>query len=218
MGCRQKRADPNSVGGKSLFPLPGFIKDRVCWATGEAERLKGSAPYTPEIIAVYQMTYGCMINRSYLSVIIPNVYREDRLYADNEFNVFSLTGPDGSEERKTYELFSEKWRRIYPDYELGPYMHCVAKATTPVLNLDQLVKMLKSKDANLYERCKWIFNDTHGRFLDGAPILSNKIGFISFPRSGNHDLETRGSETTSNCLQASQPALTTLCTWIRTSK
>ena len=103
---------------------------------GEAERLKGSAPYTPEIIAVYQMTYGTwMFNRGHLSVLLPNVYREDLLYADHEFNVFSLKGPDGTPERADFELFSEKWRRIYPDYELGPYMHVVAKANTPCLNL-----------------------------------------------------------------------------------
>lgn len=42
-----------------------------------------------------------------------------------------------------------------------------------------------SKDADLWERSKWIFETPGGVFLDGAPIRSNKIGFCSFPRSGN---------------------------------
>ena len=174
MGCRKSKPSKlpkgvESMEGQSIVYLPEWIKDRVCRAVGIAEKKKGKAPYMSEIVAVYQMEFGGYwpFTRSHLSVIIPNVYREDRLYADHEFNVYSLEGPDGSPERADYELFSEKWRRIYPDYELGPYMHCVARANTPCLNLNQLVSMLKSKDANLYERCKWIFNDTHGRFLDG---------------------------------------------------
>ena len=46
-------AGSDFVGGKSNVYLPGFIRSRLIWSVGEAERLKGSAPYTTEIVVVY---------------------------------------------------------------------------------------------------------------------------------------------------------------------
>ena len=105
-------------------------------------------------------------------------------YADREFAVWSALGPDGSEERKNLETYSERFRRLYAGYELDNTMHIRAQAETPTVNLDHLLNMLRSKDESLYEREKWIF-EQNGVFLDGAQIKSNKIGFCSFPRSGN---------------------------------
>ena len=67
---------------------------------------------------------------------------------------------------------------------LDKHMRVVARPDTPVINLGQLIALLKSKDAALWERAKWMF-DGQFRFLDGAPNKSNKIAFCSFPRSGN---------------------------------
>mmetsp|Transcript_30026 Transcript_30026/g.21783 ORF Transcript_30026/g.21783 Transcript_30026/m.21783 type:complete len:211 (+) Transcript_30026:468-1100(+) len=44
--------------------------------------------------------------------------------------------------------------------------------------------MMRSKDRTLYEESKWQF-DGHARFLDGEKINGNKVGFLSYPRSGN---------------------------------
>lgn len=56
----------------------------------------------------------------------------------------------------------------------------------PVVKLDMLVDVLKSKDAGQWEAAKWIFdNNNCPHFLDGAPNNKNKIAFASFPRSGN---------------------------------
>jgi hypothetical protein len=46
-------AGSNFVGGKSMIYLPGFIRNRLVWSVGEAERLKGSAPTCPECVVVY---------------------------------------------------------------------------------------------------------------------------------------------------------------------
>lgn len=63
-------------------------------------------------------------------------------------------------------------------------MHIVALSSTPVINLRQLMTLLKSKDEALWERSKWMF-DGQFRYLDGQPNKSQKIAFCSFPRSGN---------------------------------
>ncbi len=96
-----------------------------------------------------------------------------------------MTGPDGSEERKTFEKFSERFLRIYPGYMLDVNMRIRAKPETPVINLKMLMDLLKSKDENLWTRCKWMFDPKNFRFLDGAPNKSQKVAFCSFPRSGN---------------------------------
>lgn len=57
MGCRQSNQDPNWCGGQALVPIPNCLRTRLVWAIGEAERLKGSAPYVPEIIVVFQANY-----------------------------------------------------------------------------------------------------------------------------------------------------------------
>ena len=103
------------------------------------------------------MSYTNWIGRGYIACFLQNFYREDLFYADAEFTVWSLTGPDGSEERKTFETFSERFRRLYPGYELERYGHIVAKADTPVLNLNCLEALFKSKDEELWRRSKWVF-------------------------------------------------------------
>ena len=49
---------------------------------------------------------------------------------------------------------------------LDKHMHIVARPETPVINLKQLMSLLKSKDEVLWQRAKWIF-DGNFRFLDG---------------------------------------------------
>ena len=124
-----------------------MLKNRLLWSIGEAERLKGSAPHTPEVTVVYQENYGRLFNNAYLNAFLQNLYREDLFYADKQFTYWSLTGPDGSEERKTFEKFSERFHRLFPGYMLDKHMHIVAKPETPVINLKQLTSLLKSKDA-----------------------------------------------------------------------
>jgi len=154
------------VHGRSLFPLPGCLRSRLLWSIGEAERLKGEAPHNAEIIVVFFTTYTTLIQRGYLSVFLQNLFREDLFYADKEFTVWSLTGPDGSEERKSFKLFSEMFQELYPGYTLEPMEHIRAMPSTPVLNLEQLTALFKSKDAELWERNRWIF-EREGVFLDG---------------------------------------------------
>ena len=81
------------------------------------------------------MNYTKAIN-SFLFAILQNLYREDFYYVDKEFVHYSMTGPDGKEEKKHFEKFSERFIRQYPGYMLDKDMHIVAKPETPVLNLN----------------------------------------------------------------------------------
>ena len=54
MGNKQ---NPESVGGYSMIYLPGFIRSRIMWSIGEAERIKGSPGDTAEITSVIYMNY-----------------------------------------------------------------------------------------------------------------------------------------------------------------
>ena len=147
--------------------------------------MKGSAPNSPEIAAVFRHNYTTLIPKAWLFVFLQNLYRKDLFYADKDFMIWSMEGPDGSEERKTYEKFTPRMQRLYPDCILDHTQHCRARPTAPVLNLKSLMSLLKSKDEVLWENQKWIYEVTGGVFLDGEPLLGNKIAFASFPRSGN---------------------------------
>ena len=118
----------------------------------ECERLKGSPGNTSEITVVFRNHFCRFINQGFMTAFMQNLYREDLFYADKLFLVYSMKGPDGSEERKTLEKMSERFHRIHKGYLLDRYMHIVAGPEVPVINLRQLMTFLKSKDGDLYER------------------------------------------------------------------
>ena len=145
MGAQQSATDRGLIPNQhTIFPyLPGLIKNRIIWSIGEAERLKGSPPYTPEVTVVFQMNFTRWVPKGYLACFLSEFYREDAFYADKEFTVWSLQGPDGTKERETLEKFSDRFRRLYPGYELEPYGHIRACDSTPTINLKQLMALLK---------------------------------------------------------------------------
>ena len=90
------------------------------------------------------------------------------------------TGPG----KEGFEKFSERFQRIYQGYFLDNEMHVRASPGTKVVNLNDLVGLLKSKDRHLWEQAAWVWKNEL-KFLDGSANNSNKIAFASFPRSGN---------------------------------
>ena len=59
----------------------------------------------------------------------------------------------------------------------------VVGAGARTLNLNTLRNILISTDESLFQQNEWIW-DGEFRFLDGAPI-EKRVGFTSYPRSGN---------------------------------
>jgi len=108
------------------------------------------------------------------------MYREDLFYADPNFTSWTTKG----ESQQDFELYSERFRRLYPDYLLDSEMRIRPVRTTQVVNLNFLIDLLKSKDELLWLKNKWLF-DGQMRFLDGRINAFNKVAFSSIPRSGN---------------------------------
>lgn len=63
-------------------------------------------------------------------------------------------------------------------------MRIRARKMTPVLNLNDLVTLFRSKDEKLWNQSQWMF-ESETQFLDGQINSNNKVAFASFPRSGN---------------------------------
>ena len=101
MGNKQ---NPESVGGYSMIYLPGFIRSRIMWSIGEAERIKGSPPDTAEVTSVIYMNYTKKIAMGYIAAFLQNMFREDQIYVDPKLKYWSLS-PDG-EGKEGYKNFS----------------------------------------------------------------------------------------------------------------
>ena len=93
------------------------------------------------------MTYGnWILNRGYLAVFMQNLYREDLFYADSEFTVWSLTGPEIDPAKKGFETYSQRFRRLFQGLELDSAMRIRPKRETPTVNLNSLIALFKSKN------------------------------------------------------------------------
>ena len=139
---------------KAQLFIPSCMRTRIIWAVGEAERLKGGPVYLVEVVVVFQRNVSKMFNSFLICMMIGNMFREDLFFCDKEFVKISCQRHEG------LELHSEKFARLYEGYMFDKHLHVVAKPETPVLNLKQLIKLLRSSDTNLWERSKWAFDGT----------------------------------------------------------
>ena len=83
-------------------------------------------------------------------------------------------------------------------------MRIRANPETTTLNVEELIKLFRSKDEKLWDQHRWIFEGT-GKFLDGSHNTMNKVALVSYPRSGNQFLRSyvnllTGTETGSDLL------------------
>jgi len=58
------------MNGRSQIMLPSCLKSRICWSIGEAERLKGSAAHTAEVVVVFYHNYTRMIFYGFLAAFL----------------------------------------------------------------------------------------------------------------------------------------------------
>jgi hypothetical protein len=165
-----------------MIYLPFFIRSRLIDSIDIAETLCKESPDTAAIATVFNIHYKGPLTMGMVNVSLQNLYREDLFYADKMFTAWTtnLDGPG----KETMELFSDRFRRLYPGYMLDSKMRIRAKPETPVLNIDDLLYVLRSKDAKLWRESAWMFENCD-KYLDGKPNKSNKIALASFPRSGN---------------------------------
>ena len=178
--CSQAHSD--GVGGKSMIYIPFFIRSRILDCIDIAEKLCGFPPDSASVHCVSRIHYKLPFSFGLFNCLIQNLFREDLFYADKQFTFWSLTleGP----KIETMEKFSDRFRRLYPGYLLDGVMRIRAKPETPVLNINDLLFVLRSKDKKIWNDCAWMFQGCD-KYLDGCQNKSNKIALCSFPRSGN---------------------------------
>jgi len=85
-----------------------------------AEAKLGKAPSQAQILAVLYVDFWNPCTQGMTLCFLQNLYREDFFYADKMFNTWS-TNKNGKG-KETMELFSERFRRLYPGYMLDKNM------------------------------------------------------------------------------------------------
>ena len=138
----------------------------------------GRPPTIVEIFVTLSDTYGKTVNNIYeLVAVLYSILREDLMYTDEHSYRYTLTKQEG------FYNYSEIFRRRFPlGYECDK-LGRVVPTTAKRVNMRYLRELLTSTDESKYEQNSWIW-DGEFRFLDGAP-LERRVGFTSYPRSGN---------------------------------
>lgn len=143
-----------------------------------AEAKLGKPPSVIEIFVEMKHRFTLPVNNIYEgAAVITSLFREDMLYANDVCSHYSITRHAG------YLNYSEIFRKKIGDGYRINKDGTVAATTAKTLNFRNLIKMLKSKDASLFEQSQWMWNGDF-KFLDGEKLPS-KIAFNTFPRSGN---------------------------------
>jgi hypothetical protein len=143
-----------------------------------AEAKLNTPPSIIEIFVEMKNRYTLPVNTIYEgAAVLTSLFREDMLYCNDLGSHYSVTRHEG------FLNFSEMFRKRYGDGYNTLKDGTVAVTTAKTINFKSLIKMLKSKDEKDFVANEWIYNGDF-KFLDGERINS-KIGFNTYPRSGN---------------------------------
>jgi len=83
MGSFCSTANPDSVGGKSLIPIPCCVRRWIYASIEEAESiLKGPANTADIFVCFTKKNWMPGISMGYFNAFLQNMYREDIIFAD----------------------------------------------------------------------------------------------------------------------------------------
>jgi len=123
--------------------------------------------------------HGKTVNNIYeVAAVLFALLREDILYSDLHSYRYTVTKQEG------YYSYSDIFRMRFPIGYGCDSIGRVYPTTARRVNFSHLNNVLTSQDEAVFKENSWIW-DGEFRFLDGQSISGNKIGFTSFPRSGN---------------------------------
>jgi len=195
--CRASRLEDQV--SKSILWLPWYFVNRFVDSTRLAEEILGRPPTVQEIFVTLSNVHGKTVNDVYeLGACLFALLREDLIFSD--LNSYRYT----ANKQEGYYSYSEIFRLRFPTGYSCDSMGRVIPTTARLVNLNHLKNVLMSQDKAFFNEYNWIW-DGEFRFLDGQAITGDKIGFTSFPRSGNSFLRryveqitgvTTGSATT----------------------
>lgn len=153
--------------------------NNILRAVNDAEDRIGRIPTCMEIYYQFleQRNTFNVKNPYEIGAVIISIYREDMIFSDSVCFQFTTRKHEG------FHTFSYHFRQKYPGYGVDR-LGAVCALTAKTINFRQQVNMLKSRDPSSLEACRWVY-DGDFRFLDGESINNERVGFTSFPRSGN---------------------------------
>lgn len=174
---------PKDQVAKSYLWLPYWITNKMLTAVQSAESKLGRPPTIIETLSEVRELYPTIqIEHIYHAVpVVACIIREDWIYCDEVGYHISLTKHEG------FMSFSERFRKHFGNNYICDKNGRIDTAPSvkgETRNIEQILTMLKSKDASLYEAQKESLFDGTFRFLDKTPLKS-QVAFLSFPRSGN---------------------------------
>jgi hypothetical protein len=174
--CRHRREDQVA---RALLSMPWFMVNNVLRAVNDAEDRLGRIPTTMEIYHMFRSQNNRLTaNNPYeIGAILMSMYREDLILSDDVAYQFTTRQHEG------FNTFSVNFNKKYKGYGICKTGN-VVPITAKTISFKKQIEMLKSTDPSQLELARWTF-DGDFRFLDGESIGDNKVGFTSFPRSGN---------------------------------
>ena len=104
--------------------------------------------------------------------------REEIIYTDVLSYRYTVHRQEG------YYSYSELFRMKFSPGYVCDSLGRVEASTARTINLQGLFDILKSKDESVMAKNAWIF-DGKFRFLDKQALPKGRVGFTSYPRSGN---------------------------------
>ena len=123
-------------------------------------------------------TYGKTVNNIYEAVaILFSLLREDLIYSDLHSYRYTVNKQEG------YYSYSEIFRLKFPVGYDCDKVGRVVPTTARRVNMNELRGIMTSQDEGQFQQNNWIW-DKEFRFLDGQ-ALESRVGFTSYPRSGN---------------------------------
>ena len=178
--------------GKSVVDFKTAIyKKQVFTALVEAENRLGKPVNYLEINKIYhEMDHYRipLLFPVFVLFALMDLYMDDKVLADREVNTFTTnpTLQHSPTNETDFMLYSDRMRSVYPSYVLDSKNRVVAGPDTPVLNFNETMAILLSKDLTRNEELNWVAKESGGRFLDkSVSMRDHGIAFLSYPRSGN---------------------------------
>ena len=189
------------LGGYYSY-IPPMQRSLVITAIREAEAEKGAPVYMPDIRRALNTHYHLLgPSTVFLRVTLNDLYRNDEVLSCPECDRFTLKKENQCTKDNVtkYELFSDRFARMFPGYINSPTSLVEPGPDTNVVNFEYLKELLLSKDLSRLVELEEISKEK--RFLDDKVDMTqgDRVAFCSFPRSGNSFLRKYLEEITGIC-------------------
>ena len=156
---------PQDQVAKAMLNLPWYIVNNAIASVKKAEAQLLRPPSIFECFTIMVKEYNLPVKSCYEgAAILFSLYREDWLYMNTAATHYS------TQPIKGFKTYSQQFREKY-----GPGYNVVRDGTVGVttaktINFKTLMEVLKSKDASLLEKNKWMF-DGDFKFCDGENMI-----------------------------------------------